>query len=205
MKKIVLTLLLGLLSITSLSLDSKELKRLNSKMEEANYLEKEQRHDRKIYLRGSSNPFTGTLVLKVGDYVEYTEQYENGLLSGDKTWYDVNGNIMMIETYKNGIINGEQITYFPNTKVRSIITYKDRKITEIEWYSKTGKTLFKEKYKNGTGNWKTYWENGVLQEEGYYVNFLKDGRWIKYTKDGKIDEIKIYKNNRLIGRSWSEQ
>ncbi|MGL4534451.1 MAG: toxin-antitoxin system YwqK family antitoxin [Fusobacteriaceae bacterium] len=204
MKKIVLTLLLGLLSITSLSLDSKELKRLNSKMEKADYFKKEQRYDKKIYLRGSKTPFTGTFVLKVGNYLEYTEQYENGFLSGDKTWYDINENIMMIETYKNGIINGEQITYYPNGKERSIINYKDKKITEVDWYSISGKALFEEKYKNGTGNWKTFWENGVLQEKGQYSNFLKDGKWIKYNKDGKINEIKIYKNNRLIGRSWSE-
>lgn len=204
MKKIVLTLLLGLLSCVSLSLDTKELKRLNLKMEEANYLSKEQRYDKKTYLKGSEIPFTGTLVLKVGDYVEYTEQYENGLLSGDKTWYDSKGNIMMIETYKNGVINGEQITYYPNAKVRSIITYKNKKITEMEWYSNNGEILFKEKYNNGNGKWKTFWEDGKLQEEGQYQNYQKEGKWIKYTKSSEVDEVKFFKKNRLTSRSWTE-
>lgn len=202
-------LVVVLLSMISLNLFSQTLvkdvnvSRIQAKMREADYLDRDLRRDKKMYIHGDSAPFTGTLVLKLGDYVEYTEPYENGILSGDKTWYDSKGNIMMIESYIDGKINGEQITYYPNTKMRSVVYYKNNKVTGLDWYDQNGKLTYSERYKNGTGNWKTFYDDGKVNEEGQYLNFARNGVWKFYNEQGKLAEIRTYKNGSIIGRKWN--
>ncbi|MGL5965338.1 MAG: toxin-antitoxin system YwqK family antitoxin [Fusobacteriaceae bacterium] len=179
------------------------VERIQAKMREADYLERDLRKDKKMYIKGDSKPFTGTLVLRLGDYVEYTEPYENGYISGDKTWYDSKGNIMMIETYVNGKINGEQITYYPNAKVRSIVYYKNNKITGIEWYNQDGKKIYRDIFQNGNGRWKTYFDKGNIHEDGEYKNHSRNGSWKMYNEKGELTETRTYRNGIVVGRSWN--
>lgn len=179
------------------------VERIQAKMREADYLDRDLRKDKKMYIKGDSTPFTGTLVLKLGDYVEYTEPYENGIISGDKTWYDSKGNIMMIETYVEGKINGEQITYYPNAKVRSIVYHRNNKITGIEWYNQDGKRIYRDIFKNGSGSWRTYFDKGNVHEEGEYVNHARHGVWRIYNEKGQLSETRTYRNGAVVGRSWN--
>ncbi|MGL4688050.1 MAG: toxin-antitoxin system YwqK family antitoxin [Fusobacteriaceae bacterium] len=179
-----------------------DTERINKKMKEFDYLDKELRSNKKVYLKGEKTPFTGTFALKLGHYVEYTEVYENGTLQGDKTWYDHKGNIMMIETYVKGRRNGEQITYYPNTKTRSIVDYNNNRITGIEWYSISGEQILKESYVNGTGKWKVFWGNGKVNEEGQYSNYSKNGEWKTYDIKGNLEVTKIYRNGGLVKTTW---
>lgn len=179
------------------------VERIQAKMREADYLDRDLRKDKKMYIKGDSTPFTGTLVLKLGDYVEYTEPYEKGILSGDKTWYDSQGNIMMIETYVDGKINGEQITYYPNAKVRSIVYHKNNRITGIEWYNQNGEKIYKDIFKNGNGSWRSYFDRGNVHEEGEYVNHSRHGVWRIYNEKGQLAETRTYRNGAIVGRSWN--
>ncbi|MGL4403102.1 MAG: toxin-antitoxin system YwqK family antitoxin [Fusobacteriaceae bacterium] len=179
------------------------VERIQAKMREADYLDRDLRKDKKMYIKGDSTPFTGTLVLRLGDYVEYTEPYEKGKLSGDKTWYDSQGNIMMIETHVDGKINGEQITYYPNAKVRSIVYYKNNRITGIEWYNQDGKKIYKDIFKNGNGSWKSFFDKGNVHEEGEYINHARHGVWRMYNEKGQLTETRTYRNGAIVGRSWN--
>lgn len=180
-----------------------DVNRIKSKMRQVNYLDRVLKPNKLMYIKGESEPFTGTLFLMVGDYLEYTEVYEHGVLQGDKTWYDPQGNIMMIESYVNGKIRGEQVTYYPNTKIRSVITYYDNSIRKIEWFDKEGRSIFREEYRNGTGRWKSYYDNGVtVHEEGYYVNGSRDGEWKFYNEKGNLVKKINYRMGTQIGISW---
>lgn len=211
-KKIMFTGILALLSINSYGefksieedkFSTKEILRISNKLREEDYLNRDLRRDKKMYIVGDTTPFTGTLVLRLGDYVEYTEMYENGILQGDKTWYDSKGNIMMIETYVNGKINGEQITYYSNSKVRSIVTYKENKIMVTEWYKPDGKPLYREDFTDGEGEWINFWDNGTIHESGRYLNFSKQGEWKTYSERGDLLETKVYDKGRLISTTYS--
>lgn len=184
------------------SSDDVDLERVLGKMNKVNFLDKQLRMDKKAYVKGESQPFTGTFYLMVGDYLEYTETYENGLLSGDKIWYDPNGNIMMIETYVNDKLQGEQVTYYPNTNLRSVVTYSQGKIKKVEWYSKKGQTIFKEIYENGTGKWKHFYDDGSIHEEGEYLNGSKHGVWRTFNERGELERTTTYRNGSIVGRSW---
>ncbi|MGL5122956.1 MAG: toxin-antitoxin system YwqK family antitoxin [Fusobacteriaceae bacterium] len=215
-KKIIILIIILISSINSYSKESKimekkannelekkmDIEKINNKMKEFDYLNRELRSDKKVYLKGEKIPFTGTFALKLGHYVEYTEVYENGILQGDKTWYDHQGNIMMIETYVKGRKNGEQITYYKNTKIRSIVDYNDNRIIGLEWYNDKGERIFKESYVKGTGKWKVFWSDGKINEDGQYLNYLKNGDWKTYDIKGNLELIKTYKNGRLVKRNW---
>ncbi|MBP6323354.1 MAG: toxin-antitoxin system YwqK family antitoxin [Fusobacteriaceae bacterium] len=201
-----LVCLLLVLSINAFSIETTskdvDVNRIKNKMKRANYLDKELRKDRLMYIKGDNEPFTGTLFLMLGDYLEYTEVYENGVLQGDKTWYDPNGNIMMIESYTDGRIHGEQVTYYPNTVIRSVITYYKGRITKVEWNNDKGRSIFKEIYENGSGRWRHYYDNGTLHEEGEYLNGLKHGVWRKYNEKGELERKTVYNMGSIIGKTW---
>lgn len=201
-----LVCLLLVLSINAFSIETTskdvDVNRIKNKMKRANYLDKELRKDRLMYIKGDNEPFTGTLFLMLGDYLEYTEVYEKGVLQGDKTWYDPNGNIMMIESYTDGRIHGEQVTYYPNTVIRSVITYYKGRITKVEWNNDKGRSIFKEIYENGSGRWRHYYDNGTLHEEGEYLNGSKHGVWRKYNEKGELERKTVYNMGSIIGKTW---
>lgn len=204
--KILMMLLISVMGLVSHSQDPAKdvnVSKIQARMREADYLDRDLRKDKKMYIKGDSSPFTGTLVLKLGDYVEYTEPYENGILNGDKTWYDSTGNIMMIETYVDGKVNGEQITYYPNAKMRSVVYYRANRITGLDWYNQDGKQIYRERFNNGNGMWTNFYDDGKIHEEGPYQNFLKNGTWKIYNEKGNLVETRTYKNGTIIGRKWN--
>ncbi len=163
----------------------------------------EKRVDGKLVYRGDSTvPFTGIFGYVSLDKVQFYETYVDGLLDGETVWFSENGIKMVSENYKKSKLNGEQRSYYENGKLKSIVNYSNDKIDGVVFYDKNGKEKYKSIFKNGTGNWKYYWTNGNLFEEGKYVNYKKDGVWKRYTESGKVDTVYEYKNGRLIKERW---
>lgn len=181
-----------------------EINKMFPNTRKVDYLERQLKSDRKAYVKGENTPFTGVFYLIVGDYLEYIETYKNGVLSGDKIWYDPNGNIMMIETYKDGRLHGEQVTYYPNNQKRSVVSYSNGRRLKAEWWSKSGAQLFKEVYNDGTGKWKHFYDNGSLHEEGEFLNNRRHGKWRTYSPKGEIERTVIYRNGVVESRRWME-
>ena len=156
-----------------------------------------------VYANDETVPYTGKFALFLGDFIEYTETYKNGVLEGPKTWYAENGNIVLEETYNNNRIEGPQKAYYENGNIKSIVDYKNNRVVGITAYSKDGKILHQDNFKNGNGKWKYFWSNGKVLEEGQYKNWVKDGIWKKYREDGEVDSITEYKNGRLVETTWN--
>ncbi|WP_176838222.1 toxin-antitoxin system YwqK family antitoxin [Fusobacterium hominis] len=154
------------------------------------------------YANDEQTPYTGTFALFLGDFIEYTETFKNGVLEGPKTWYSEEGNIVLQEYYKNNKIEGEQKAYYENGAIKSIVDYKNNRVLGITAYAKDGKVLHQDNFKNGTGVWKYFWENGKVLEEGHYKNWVKDGVWKKYRENGEIDTVTEYKNGKQVDVTW---
>lgn len=153
--------------------------------------------DKLVYAQGEDKPFTGEFGLFIGDIIEYSEAYVNGKLNGDKIWYSDEGNIVMTERYVDEKLNGEQRSYYSDGSVKAITKYRNNRVTGIEFYAQNGKLLHKSDMSAGTGEWKFFWDNGKILEEGKYKNWVKDGTWKRYQEDGTVDSIAIYENGRL--------
>ena len=156
-----------------------------------------------VFANDETTPYTGKFALFLGDFIEYTETYKDGILEGPKTWYSENGNVVLEETYKDNKIEGPQKAYYENGKIKSVVDYKNNKIVGITAYSKDGKILHQDNFKNGTGKWKYFWSNGNILEEGQYKHWVKDGVWKKYREDGQLDSVTEYKNGKLVETTWN--
>ncbi len=158
--------------------------------------------DGKVYAGKETTPYTGKFALFLGDIIEYTETYVDGILNGPKTWYSYDGKVVLEENYKNDKIEGEQKAYYENGNIKSIVDYKNGRIVKIEALAQDGTVLHKSDLSKGTGLWKYFWENGNILEEGSYKNWKKDGKWVKYRENGEVDVTTIYKNGKLIEQIW---
>lgn len=158
--------------------------------------------DGKVYAGKETTPYTGKFALFLGDIIEYTETYVDGILNGPKTWYSYDDKVVLEENYKNDKIEGEQKAYYENGNIKSIVDYKNGRIIKIEALAQDGTVLHKSDLSKGTGLWKYFWENGNVLEEGSYKNWKKDGKWVKYRENGEVDVTTIYKNGKLIEQIW---
>lgn len=156
-----------------------------------------------VYAQGEDKPFTGEFGLFIGDIIEYSEAYVNGKLNGEKVWYSDEGNIVMTENYIDEKLNGEQKSYYSDGNIKAITKYKNNRVTGIEFFAQNGKLLHKSDMSAGTGEWKFFWDNGKILEEGKYKNWVKDGTWKRYQEDGTVDSIAVYENGRLKNQTWN--
>ena len=159
--------------------------------------------DKIAYKEGSNIPFTGVFGVVIDDKIESYEEYKNGLLDGETAYFAKGKQVKLLsEMYTKGKLNGQQKSYYENGKLKSIVYYSNDKINGIESYDRNGKLLHKSIFENGTGDWKFYWSNGKVSEEGKYKAWRKDGVWKKYREDGSLDTIIKYDNGRLLSEKW---
>jgi len=176
--------------------------RLVDKSEIVDFYEREVR-DKIAYKEGSNTPFTGVFGIVIDGRIESYEEYKNGLLDGETAYFSKDKEIKLLsEMYSKGKLNGPQKTYYENGKLKSIVYYKNDRVDGIVEYDKNGKLLHKSIFENGSGDWKLYWSNGKVSEEGKYVSGRKDGVWKKYREDGSLDTILKYDNGRLLSEKW---
>jgi antitoxin component YwqK of YwqJK toxin-antitoxin module len=71
-----------------------------------------------------------------------------------------------------------------------------------KWYSKSHNIEFVETYKDDIlhGPWKSYYENGQIEEIGLYNNGKKDGlwKWYYYSPKNEIKREQTFKDGKLI-------
>lgn len=160
---------------------------------EVNIEEKKYNKQKKAYVKGEEQLFTGIFSIRYAGHLLYFEEYKEGVLDGDKVWFGNDGTVGMREKYSNGKRNGDQITYHVNGNIRSITPYKDGKIDGIiEWYDINGLLIDQSEIKNGTGRFVRYWENGNIQEEGNFKDHKKVGDWTEYNKEKVVEKVITY-------------
>ena len=159
--------------------------------------------DKIAYKEGSNTPFTGVFGVVIDDKIESYEEYKDGLLDGETAYFAKGKQVKLLsEMYTKGKLNGQQKSYYENGKLKSIVYYSNDKINGIESYDRSGNLLHKSLFEGGTGEWKFYWSNGKVSEEGRYKAWRKDGVWKKYREDGSLDTIIKYDNGRLLSEKW---
>ena len=181
-----------------------EEKEIKPGTREINIEAKKFNKDKKAYVQGETELFTGIFSIRYPAHLLYFEEYKNGVLDGDKVWFGNDGTVGMREKYENGKRNGDQITYHLNGNIRSIIPYKNGKIEGIiEWYDINGLLVEQSEIKNGTGKFISYCENGNIQEEGNYKNYRKVGEWTEYNQNKEIEKIITYSDKgNIIKIKW---
>lgn len=104
------------------------------------------------------------------DKLMMLENYENGVLHGEKLTYYENGKLAEKSFYKNGEPDGERILYSENGVILEHLTYEDGELHgPAKFYDAQGELLTEGNFKRDMhdGTWK-YYENGELKEEKHF-------------------------------------
>jgi len=117
-----------------------------------------------------------------------------------KEYYD-NGVLKKEFSLKKGQLQGNYKEYYDNGKLKLAHHYYDGKKIDSSmfFYSRTNENIKLKKKWFDDGNYykKEFYPNGIIKEEGLVLNTnIAVGRWKFYDNDGKLNEIRIYKNIR---------
>ena len=118
-----------------------------------------------------------------------------------KLWhiYFEDGTLSVIINYKAGQANGAVTMYYPGGKTKILdCNYKLGKLDGMyKKFFQSGLPQEEGPYVNGVkhGHWKLYNPEGFVDEEGEYINGYKEGDWMVY-KVGKINDTVNYKMDR---------
>ncbi len=153
-----------------------------------------------------------------------TEQWSNGVQTGEDVIYNKWGNIISKAAIANGNFHGEKRTYYAIGHPYTVTNYKDGKKdgSYTEYYSSGSKHYeaayandeldgpYKSFYKSGQqevvcsyrsgkldGAYKSYYENGQLSFEGTYKDGKLDGEVKNYHENGKLKELRLFKEDKL--------
>jgi antitoxin component YwqK of YwqJK toxin-antitoxin module len=48
------------------------------------------------------------------------------------------------------------------------------------------------------GEWKFYRETGQLWQVGNFKNNMKNGKWLRYDKNNKLEYQEIFRDNKIV-------
>lgn len=109
--------------------------------------------------------------------------------------------------YNNKPFTGIGVSYHPNRKIYYKINFVNGlKEGELLIFRENGKLHSSYVYKNDlrNGEHKRYnYKGSLVLEQGFYLDDLKTGEWVKYFENGKIDTKQSYVNDKENGQYLS--
>ena len=112
-------------------------------------------------------------------------------------WYS-NGAVQRTETYSNGMMVGIWTGYFENGQVSHVLNFTTG---DAVYYFSNGKKQSEGKISNGMvqeGHWIGWYQHGLKNFEGNYVNGVKDGLWIFYDAKGRKSDEQTFQGGNVI-------
>ncbi|HYX05647.1 MAG TPA: hypothetical protein VE912_02835 [Bacteroidales bacterium] len=153
--------------------------------------------------------------------IEQKGTYYLGHPDGTWRWYYLNGKIRREEDFLQGNEDGQYVEYSKDGEILTNGTFidgsKDGKwfynvgdhteegkfvvgLRDGEWkyFFSNGVLAFEGNYIQGNpdGKHRFYYDNGMLREEQIYVMGIREGNWKKYDREGNIEIVITYKDNR---------
>jgi hypothetical protein len=115
-----------------------------------------------------------------GRWYTYTEYSVKLMDSCKKQFVGYGG-----KTYESVDTSNTVFSYTNFFRLNKLETYKAGFLDgDFFCYDFDGKTIYKTKFFKGTGYYKHFSpDDGLLQEEGQYINGYKEGKWVLYYRD----------------------
>jgi antitoxin component YwqK of YwqJK toxin-antitoxin module len=138
------------------------------------------------YVLGKRNGYTVTFnTSEVKDpmqrgHILSRELYVNDNKEGWSYSYYPDGKVKEESLYTNNKRNGVTNEYDPNGVLITVMTYKNGFLTDREKLNRKDDKGLKQ------GIWRTYYENGKIKSEAYYVNDLLSGQYKEFDENGNI-------------------
>lgn len=172
-------------------------------------------------------PWTGSFKGRDSSGVVIAEgHYENGLQSGEWTYYDTDGRMTEKINYNGGVVDGKRIerypsgqksaesyysmgakngifmSWYPNGKINSEMKYLLDTIQYSKLWNETGIKISEETFNKGLYQTKTAWDdNGIILYEEEYKDGNPSGIWNQYF-NGKLYLKREIINNDTGTETW---
>jgi antitoxin component YwqK of YwqJK toxin-antitoxin module len=132
--------------------------------------------------------------------------YDNGLASGEWTYYDYSGNVVERGVYTEGRRSGAWNRYAMNFNsgrqyVFATDHYSEGRLAVIEEFDQLGKMLVQHEYKDQGQRRTTYYSDDGLVDYAMVSHPLSSTRiYIDYFPDGTIGKISYVENGREVSQ-----
>jgi antitoxin component YwqK of YwqJK toxin-antitoxin module len=177
---------------------SKKLKKQNGKA--TYFFENGQKRSEVVYINDNmEGEFTSWY--ETGE-IRQKGFYEKNIKSGLWQGWHLNREKSFSKNYKNGKMTGIWEIYYESGELKEKNTSLNENSRLCEGFYKNGTLHYSGEieYKMKNKKW-TYWnDEGDINSEGNYVYGFRDGIWIRYFKEEKI-ELK-YKKGKLEGKQY---
>jgi TonB family protein len=161
-----------------------------------------------------------------GPYYRMVRKDTNDIRHGLVISYYAEGKPRMVGNFKHGYLFGPFTYYFPDGQVEAKGNYKadyrfgfweewypDGKLRQqtnhVEEQLGNGQVLLVDRIENfwdstgnqlvqaGTGHWYSLYENGKVFQQGRLASFRKDGQWLEYTPEGRLERKEFFSDQGL--------
>lgn len=125
-------------------------------------------------------------------YLYEESNYCAGIKCGEWLYYYPTGEVQRKVPYVDGEQNGDGFEYDVDGRIITLLNYREsnlRRADKINRFDNQG---------NKRGPWVYYHPNGVVSQEGYYMNDKKNGIFKTYDKRGDLLTIEKYRDDELI-------
>ncbi|MBQ7490351.1 MAG: hypothetical protein IJT51_07545 [Bacteroidales bacterium] len=124
---------------------------------------------------------------------EYTvENWVEDTITGNVSTFSNDGRLLKTVPYLEGKPHGIGKQYNDEGTVTTITHYFKGVMTKRERINRKDKSGLRQ------GNWKFFWDNGNLKQEGTYLNDKKHGFFKDYDEDGNFLAVYKYQNDELV-------
>jgi membrane associated rhomboid family serine protease/antitoxin component YwqK of YwqJK toxin-antitoxin module len=159
--------------------------------------ETEQISEAKFFRLGSRDSL-GRWQGNVRDYymtgeIQMKGNYKNDLQDGVFLYYSDHMTYTSAGRYNNENPVGKWELFHPNGKIERELFYGNGLYVKTIWDSAGNEII-----SNGNGQYKRWYGNGALAEEGPYVNGQREGYWYGYHENGEPFYKELFKDNRLV-------
>lgn len=111
------------------------------------------------------------------------ETFVNGKLQGFTREYFEDGQLKREIPFVDNLEKGEGYEYNPDGRIITLLTYKAGVLTKKQRINREDEQGQKQ------GLWMSFFKNRKVQEEGPYVNGLKNGYWKFYQPNGNLKRV----------------
>ncbi len=135
-------------------------------------------------------------------------QYIKQLKEGKWNYYGSQGEVLIEINYKADQINGQAIRYFVNGKIMEKTNWSDNAMHGIQQiFNEQGDKTTEIYYRNNQmdGAYLVFYPGGELAVKGHYHQNLKEGEWIYYFINGKIDYSLTYSEGKPLNSEILDQ
>lgn len=113
--------------------------------------------------------------------------YENGLLVGTEYVFFPNGKILSSSSFNSGYKHGEEILFNSEETKLAVFHYFENDLVAYQFLTKDGQLSDKIKFNNDVKQIKSHYKDGQLALEINFEKSLKNGKYIIYNPQNKID------------------